>query len=394
MKLTIVTKARRDRVLFLISLPDSPEFATYADNVADCVRDSRAFGADVVESINAKTLSQIINYDVVIVIAHHDISNNNLELADGPLSLEDFVAALPPDFNGVLDFSSCYSAIVFDEIKDRCPNCLVMTPTDEVGLLLNLVLYPTIIKRLTNKHRDSYIKIYNKVFKKAKRMHSFHTDGEIPMQPSQKLGTGKSSILVPDQVRKTKPFQIIIKLRKDKESDMLSFNTLLLDSNNNLQEGTTTVPIKTGDTISMQLDFISPDRDLIQLHDGNSRFDCVWQGEECTTAFQASVDRSFKQLFFVGRLIISINSGAIGEGMFMTKVPKESNSSTRNIPFYHYTLTQESSGAETMMIVQLEALASRLKKRLPRTYKKEILANYKADLRIIEDCLTFLKKNV
>jgi len=394
MKLTIVTKARRDRVLFLISLPDSPEFEAHADDVADCVRNSRAFGADVVESINAKTLSQIINYDVVIVIAHHDISNNYLELADGILPLEDFVAALPPDFNGVLDFSSCNSAIVFDKIKDRCPDSLVMTPTDEVGLLLNLVVYQTVIKHLTNKHWRSYIQIYNKVLKKAKRLHSLHSNGEIPMQPSQKLGTGKSSIIVPDQVRKTKPFQVIIKLRKDKESGLLSFNTLLLDSNNNLQERTTTVPIKTGDTISMRLYFISPERDLIHLRDGQSRYDCVWQGEECTTTFQASVDLSFKQLFFVGRLIISVNDIAIGEGIFMTKVLDKSNSSTRNITLIDYTLTQESSGTKAMMIAQLEAQASRLRQRIPRTSKKDILANYKAELRVIEDCLTFLKKNI
>ena len=107
MILNILSKAQHNQVLFLVSLPQEPEFMVHSASVARCTSQIKKMGVDVIEDINTETLSRANEYDVVIVVAHLDDRSNELVLSNRTIPLEEFVRALPKDFSGTLDFSSC-----------------------------------------------------------------------------------------------------------------------------------------------------------------------------------------------------------------------------------------------------------------------------------------------
>ena len=135
---TMSTMQRR-RILFLISLPQTPEFEKDREDVQECLNELRALQVDVREHIERDDLANANSYDVVIVVAHHDSKNDVLVLADGTMKMTDFVNSLPADFKGVLDFSSCYSATAYQAIKTRCPQCRVQAALVEVRLLQRMI---------------------------------------------------------------------------------------------------------------------------------------------------------------------------------------------------------------------------------------------------------------
>ena len=148
MKLNFFSSPQRDRILFLISLPQNQEFMIHSASVARCINQIKKMGVDVAEDINADILAKASQYDVVIVVAHLDNKSNELVLSNNKMQLEEFVTDLPKDFSGTLDFSSCNSSIVYDKIKEQCPNSIVKTANEEVGLNLRLSVYPSFLKRL------------------------------------------------------------------------------------------------------------------------------------------------------------------------------------------------------------------------------------------------------
>ena len=94
------------RILFLVSLPSTPEFQRHDGLVEECLDKLHREGVKTSQTIDRETLSTISKYDVVIVFAHLDENRNELVLRDNRLSITSFVDSLPKDFKGVLDFSS------------------------------------------------------------------------------------------------------------------------------------------------------------------------------------------------------------------------------------------------------------------------------------------------
>lgn len=386
MKLNFFSNAQRDRILFMISLPQKPEFMIHSASVVRCTNQIRKMGVEVIEQINAEILSHANQYDVVIVVAHLDERRNELELSDSVMPLDEFVSDLPKDFSGTLDFSSCNSSIVFEKIKKQCPNCTVKAANEEVGLNLRLTVYPSFIKRLLKKCKKTYDQIYEDELKKAEYFYNrIHSDRATDVQRSQKLGKGKSAIFVPVQVAKSKPFQVIVKLLQDEADETMSFKSLSLDSSGNAQVHLTNIPVKTGDRISARLQFVSGENELIHLQNEQDSFKLDWQGRMCEKTFQAVIDLDYTKPFIFGRLTISINEKEIGDCLFLTKVATDSNGSSLDVPLILYQAGQAHSKVKTIMNAYLEHQIVSLKYRLTKTKDKEKRSAIDIDINNIEN---------
>ena len=83
------------KILFLISLPQTKGFEKYQELVNWCVNKLREKCVDVRETIHREDLACISLYDIVIVVAHHNVDENVLCLSDGKLSIDTFINSLP-----------------------------------------------------------------------------------------------------------------------------------------------------------------------------------------------------------------------------------------------------------------------------------------------------------
>ena len=73
---------QREKILFMISLPQTAEFETCKDYVSDCINKLSERGVDVCESIHLEDLATISQYNIVIIVAHHDTYDDSLLLAE------------------------------------------------------------------------------------------------------------------------------------------------------------------------------------------------------------------------------------------------------------------------------------------------------------------------
>ena len=206
------------RILFMISLPQTAEFETCNENVSECINKLREKRVDICESIHREDLATLNQYDIVIIVAHHDTDDDALLLADGKLSMDDFVNSIPEDFCGELDFSSCYSASAMKAIKDRCPNCHIQASIHQTNLIVRLLAYPYVIDIVNEdnhiEYHDAYMKVLDMILKAA----SESSESEEEQPEHVKLGNQLSSVYAPSEVKRGSKFMIQLILHYDSES--------------------------------------------------------------------------------------------------------------------------------------------------------------------------------
>ena len=156
------------KVLFLISLPSTPEFQRHEPLVSQCLEKLKKERVTVDKNIDSTSLSTINKYDVVIIVAHLDEDSNELVLADRHLPIHTFVDYLPEDFTGVLDFSSCYAAQWIKLIKRKCPNCHVQGASQQTVLDYRLIIYPHVIRLYRENKSLDYHEAYMTIEEKTK----------------------------------------------------------------------------------------------------------------------------------------------------------------------------------------------------------------------------------
>lgn len=211
----IVSQTMQHRkVLFLISLPRTPEFQDCAEDVKECLDELRQLHVDVREHIRAEDLAEANKFDVVIVVAHRDTSTEELVLADANMSISDFVSSIPTDFKGVIDFSSCYSATAFAAIKERCPQCKAQVALVETTLLRRLIIYPTLVECLYENPTVDYGVAYKEV---SKAFDDAVEEIERKDVSMVHLGDRRTSVYAPYEVRRKSHVPIHVFIHYDAE---------------------------------------------------------------------------------------------------------------------------------------------------------------------------------
>ena len=254
------------RILFMISLPQTAEFEMHKDHVSDCIDKLSERGVDVCESVHREDLSTISQYDIVIIVAHQDTDDDALLLADGKLSMDDFVDSIPEDFCGELDFSSCYSASVMKAIKDRCPNCHIQASINQTTLALRLLAYPYVIDMMNEDYHIEYHDAYMKVLDMILEAASESSDSEEDLPEQVKLGKRLTSVYSPKEVMRNSVFQILVFFHYDFEKEVVLVK-VDEQQDNAKKRGEFKIPIrlKENDKIGITLRFESTDNKNIKV---------------------------------------------------------------------------------------------------------------------------------
>ena len=259
---------QRKKILFLISLPSTSEFQECVSDVNECLDELRQLHVDVREHIRREDIAEANNYDVVIVVAHRDISSDELVLADGTMLIKDFVSSIPSDFKGVIDFSSCYSATAFNAIKDRCPQCKVQVAVVETTLLRRLIIYPSIVECLYDNPTIDYAAAYKEVSKAFDYAMDEIDSKDSDIVPMTHLGEQMTSIYAPKEVKRDSVFQIIVFFHYDFEKGVIKVKAERWQTNAIIRDDFE-IPIllNENDEISVSLSFDSTDNNNIRVKD-------------------------------------------------------------------------------------------------------------------------------
>lgn len=253
------------RILFMISLPQTAEFETCKDYVSDCINKLSERGVDVCESIHREDLATISQYNIVIIVAHHDTDDDALLLADGKLSMDDFVNSIPEDFCGELDFSSCYSASVMKAIKERCPKSHIQASIHQTTLALRLMAYPFVVDLINEdeniEYHDAYMKVLDMMLEAASETSE---DGEE--LEHVKLGVEKTSVYSPREVMRNSVFQILVFFHYDSEKEVVKAKAIRRQNNAEISdEFEIPISLKKDDEIAITLGFESTDNANIKV---------------------------------------------------------------------------------------------------------------------------------
>ena len=256
------------KILFLISLPSTSEFKDCSTDVDECLDELRQLHVDVREHIRREDIAEANNYDIVIVVAHRDISSDELVLADGTMLIKDFVSSIPSDFKGVIDFSSCYSATAFNAIKDHCPQCKVQVAIVETTLLRRLIIYPSIVECLYDNPTIDYATAYKEVSKAFDYAMDEIDSKDSDIVPMTHLGGQMTSIYAPKEVKRDTVFQIIVFFHYDFERGVIKVKAERWQTNAIIRDDfEIPISLNENDEISVSLSFDSTDNDNIKVKD-------------------------------------------------------------------------------------------------------------------------------
>lgn len=134
----------------------------YAKTVGDEVRD---LGGLVAAPATLQAWSRLVHSRrVVALIAHWAArtEGDRIEFADGLVTVDQLVSVLPPDYNGVLDLTTCHSTRAIRWIKRARPGCTVLANRGETDLDIRLAVYRQIL-RVLQRERTSYVEAASKV---------------------------------------------------------------------------------------------------------------------------------------------------------------------------------------------------------------------------------------
>lgn len=262
----IVSQTMQHRkVLFLISLPKTPEFQDCIEDVNECLDELRQLKVDVREHIWIEDLAVANQFDFVIVVAHRNTSSDELVFADGKMSISDFVSSIPTDFKGVMDFSSCYSATAFTAIKEHCPQCKAQVALVETTLLRRLIIYPILVECLYDNPTVDYGVAYKQVSKAFNHVVD-EIDPNVDKLSMTHLGEQMTSVYAPDAVKRDSVFQIIVFFHYDFEKEVVKVKAERWQSNAAIQEDfDIPINLKENDEISLTLSFDSTDNENIKV---------------------------------------------------------------------------------------------------------------------------------
>lgn len=331
MEKTIMNMPLR-RILFLISLPQLPEFEQYKEDVNECLQELRALHVDVREHIKCDDLADASNYDIVIVLAHRDDnSTDTLLLADGTMTTTDFVNSIPTDFKGIIDFSSCHSVFASQAIKKRCPACKVQVALMEIPLLRRLILYPALVDLLNSDPNIEYGIAYDEISKELNEVIDEVVEDGSDVEMTH-LGQKMSSIYAPTEVMRGVPFQIIVFFHYNSEKKIIKMKATQWQ-NNAVVRDECEIPINLndGDEVNVNLSFFSPDAELIKIVNGNNSRSITIKKEVVTERFVVEVSPDFSKSGFLADIEIKKGDTCFVRCPFNINIGEKENKASTEI---------------------------------------------------------------
>lgn len=318
-------------------------------------------GVDVIAQFFISDIKKIVEYDVVIIIAHHSDSSDEIEIGGECVKTIDFVNSIPENTEAIIDMTSCYSDYLIPRIKGRIPHSRIIGIDVSTSLPFRLFLLEMIIKALANDSSLSYIDALKNI------LSTLPSDkkGLKLTEESNAIHLGKrdikSTVAAPFKAYKGESFIISVFIHKEEDKDEVELLSKAIDEDTEIRSSKKiSVKIKKGDKIDLQLSV--PENIKSYFLIDKKKRTIRWEGNTDSVEFVVSVSDKCGFLDFIGRIHVYINQEPQFDMLFKTKIiEKEAsyNSSLNeadyaDIDFVPFDKIKEKEQARDLLILNLK----------------------------------------
>lgn len=355
-------------------------------------------GTTVVDSLSIGDIRAFDNFDVVIIVAHHSSSANEIELCSGMVKDEDFVEVFPSDFAGWLDLSCCESEHLQSLMRIRLtnPDAHIIAPERKTAVNFRMEMYSKIVKRMCEETELEYFDAFKIVVKEyQKQIERNLSDNNLYGIEHLGGNEAQSSVFSPREVLRGQPFIVQVHIHKKRDSDEIELAATKLDEDaekklsSNLVIRGKPVKLRKGDEIGITLRAVNDKNDIKIV--APARKTLFWSSTSTVAEFVVNVSGNCSADSFIGMIKVFINRIPAAEITFKSKIvdvfsEKEAANKIR-VSLSQYDKSAEMDGMREEMKKQLLHQKERLQKKLALTALDEEKKQIENDLEICDSSL-------
>lgn len=364
------------------------KYAPLANKIDLNLKEYASFGAVVMDELTLDNLSEIACADVVILMLHHSDSMDELELSAGMVATRQFVLALPTDYSGVIDLSSCYSSNIQLSVKMHCPRSTVLAVKSRTPVELRLAIYAYVINLMRRRKKVLYINALEQALKivYSTRSGINNSDSEIVYLG----GEAQSSIFAPKEVARGNSFMIQVALHKGSDAEMVELYAKEADGDAVLcNPGRLKMRLRKNDKIDLLLNIGASSSEDFKIK--KKRQTVIWMNESIfNIAFVVDVARNCKSSHFIVDVKVSVNKSVVGNIVFKTKISDLESKQQAEFAFNQRSIDQEIRNAKMELLASLSREKTLLETALSQEETAERKKNLERDLAVCQNSIRLL----
>lgn len=358
----------------------------------------KARGAIIVDCLSIDDVKAIDNFDIVIIVAHHSSSANEIELFDGMHKDDTFVESFPSEFSGWLDLSCCESERLQSlfRIHLTSADAHIIAPDRKTAVNFRMEMYSKIIKEMCEDKEYEYFDAFKKVVKEYQEQIK-RSSSDTNFYRIEHLGGNEvqSSVYSPREVLRGQSFIVQVHIHKKSNSDEIELAAIKLDEDtekkitSDLVVRGKPVKLRKGDEIGITLRAVNDKNDIKIV--APARKTLFWSNTSTVAEFVVNVSGNCSADSFIGMIKVFINRIPAAEITFKSKIvdvfsEKEAANKIR-VSLSQYDKSAEMDGMREEMKKQLLHQKEHLQKKLALTALDEEKKQIENDLEICDSSL-------
>lgn len=337
------------------------EYKKTADNLNTSLRSLSQRGIEVIRRFTLSDLGRMSDYEIVIIIAHHSDSSDEIELGDGCVRTIDFVQSIHEDTKAIIDMTSCYSDYLIPRIKGRIPDSRIIGIDAATSLPFRLFLLEKVIKRLAKDESLSYLDALKNVLNSlpGQNSHINVKEGNTTVRLGKK--DIKSTIAAPLNAFRGENFIVSVFIHKEEDKEEVELIAKSMDDNAEIRVSKKVVlKIKKGDNVTFQLSMPENIRQYFTID--KKKRTIVWDGDTNSAEFIVSVSENCTVSDFIGRMHVCVNLEPCCNMLFKTHIigkeyfPTDSQMDNKyaDIEFVPFDKIKETAEAKRQLVSRLK----------------------------------------
>lgn len=370
-----------------------------ARTIQELIGDLRTRGVEIVDGLTLDQLQRPTDTHALIIVAHRSRRDRGPELFDRTVTDEEFVKALPEDFSGWLDLSTCSSERLLSlaRIHFQNPEAHIIAPDRETALTFRLGFYKEIIEDLAKNPDSDYFESFKKTIRRLLERGKNGRDGEeeIPVVLGSK--SAASSIFAPAEAVKGQQFMVQVFIHVDSSSGEISLMASGADAD---AEKKRTVPLaikgkdvrlKRGDEIAISLKATgnTDEFEFVTLR----RKTIFYSGADTSAEFIIKVKEEASADSFFGNVRISVNRLPAAEATFKIKIVSRKSDEIRpvELSLTPFNIEKEMTSARSEMLGNLNRKREELTARYEGSVNEAEKRKLEDDLKVCNRCIALLE---
>lgn len=318
-------------------------------------------GADVVRRFNLSDLRKMSDYEVVIIIAHHSDSSDEIELGNGCVRTIDFVNSIPENTKAIIDMTSCYSDYLIPRIKGRIPESRIIGIDTATSLPFRIFVLEEVIKLLAKDNKLSYLDALKNTLSSlpANNSNINVKEGNTTVHLGKK--DIKSTVAAPLEAFRGESFFVSVFIHKEENKDEVELMAKSMDEDTEIRASKKiAIKLKKGDKVDFQ--FTMPENIKQYFTIDKRRRTILWDGDTDSAEFTVSVAKDCCVSDFIGRIHVCVNQEPCCNMIFKTKIidkaqigaDSKMDNRYADIEFVPFDKTKEIEEANQQLVSRLQ----------------------------------------